>query len=164
MSLFSTKIPVNVKALIDQLPKGAFIHRIEMTGIFDSNAQMLIRETELEVVWSHEPYQTPLTVATDFPADLLQSGKLPKGVSKSGGKKTPPKHQNAPTVKPEAKEVPTVTPPDYQWTEERLAAELAKGPVEFQGLMPVWTEVPKDHKHQDGFFYRKQELITTPVL
>lgn len=145
MSLFSTRIPVNVQALLDQLPKNHFLH-----GITYDKAK-----NEVCILWEHEGFHTGLNVAVDFPTSDLERNRLPKGTRKTDGKKTHPAKQNAPAASLEPEKAIPVNVPDYQWSKERLAEELAKGPVEFQGLMPIWTPVAEGHKWQDGFFYRK---------
>lgn len=154
MSKFLTALPVNVKDLIDALPKNSFVHGIT----FDPATN------EVQVLWENDRLETGLSVPILFKQEDFGRRKLPEGIRDARKPKpvqTPPVEENAPEVKPE----PPKAPPVYL-TEEEYNEAIAQGKaVEYYGLETLWKPVdPKNHTFTTGFYYRiavKQEQQTT---
>lgn len=71
MSKFITRIPVDIEAVKRCLPPGAFFHGVQAGLGFES----------IDLVWEHDQLKTPWDYAIEFPAGMLGSNAVPKGVS-----------------------------------------------------------------------------------
>ena len=148
MSKFTTRIPTEIQALIDALPKGSFVHVIALDK--DTN--------EVLIQWEQNRFESGLTVPVDFPPANIKGKKLPQGVrdvtKKQPATLTPPPVPAAPTVIVEpAKPAPT------HLTQEQVDAAVAEGKeVLFMGIRPEWLSFnPKQDVFTAGYFYRLKE-------
>jgi len=146
MSLFQTKLSVDIKQIFDSLPKGHFLHSITFN-----------KETrEVCVLWEYERMESGLTVPVEFPLSDLIKKLLPDGVRNldkvTKTKPTKPVIQTLPVPKP-------IQPPAIPLI--RTQAEYDKAvaddePLEYQGITPVWKPVdPALHTFTAGYYYRK---------
>lgn len=154
MSRFVTKIPVDVKQLLDILHKNAFIH----SQTYDAKLQ------ELTVEWELESAHTGYTFPVDYPLADMLAKRLPKSVKAQKAIKAQAKSENPATVKLEAPASNPVSTPDHFWDAERLAKEKANGPIEYMGVESVWKPVEIDHVHQEGFFYRRKVVVNPTAV
>jgi len=158
MSLFSTKLPVNVQELLDALPPGHHLHGIA----YDKQKQ------EIVVLWETDKFKTGYTFPVDYPfADVLAK-RAPKGLKAKKATQTPSNAKNAPTGTPDPKEtILPPAPPDNLWDKEKLVAEqagLKEGEaIEYQGVESTWNPLETDHVWQQGFFYRKVQGALKPA-
>jgi hypothetical protein len=145
VSLFKTILPVDVKQILDSLPKDYFLHGIT----FDKATR------EVCILWEHEKLESGLTVPVEFKVVDLTKKLLPDGV-RNLDKVTKQK-----TIKPKAdiKPVPTpALPPAIPLirTQAEYDAAMAHGEdLEYQGITPIWNPVDARHVFTAGYFYRK---------
>lgn len=152
MSLFSTKLPLDLKPLLESLPKDCYIHSITFDRPFTPTAQ---KDTPSCVVieWESAKLKTGYTFPVDYPLEDLQRCRLPSCVKKlikaivggSGGK-------NIPTVNV----APKNAIPDPQLrTQEAFQQAQAEGKaLEYQGVEALWLPVTGGHEWTEGYFYR----------
>lgn len=159
VSRFITKIPVDVKQLLDILHKSVFIH----SQTYDEKLM------ELTVLWESEALPTGYTFPVEYPLADLIAKRLPKAVKTQKALKTAPKPKDEPTGTPDPATSNPVSTPDHFWDAERLAKEKVLGPVEYQGVESVWRLVDGEHVWREGFFYRHvaipkpKEIVDTPI-
>jgi hypothetical protein len=145
MSRFITRIPTEVQAIIDALPKGSYVHAIALDK--DTN--------EVLINWEQTRFESGLTVPVEFSLLEVKTKKLPRGVKditkKQPAPPTPPPVTDAPTVILE----PAKPAPDYL-TQEQVESLSAKGTaIEFMGIRPEWLRFnPKQDTFTAGYFYR----------
>lgn len=148
MSRFTTRIPTEVQALIDALPKGSFVHAVALDK--DTN--------EVLIQWEQNRFESGLTVPVDFSPAELKGKKLPKGVrditKKQPATLTPAPVPAAPTVTPD----PSAPAPTHL-TQEQVESAVKDGKaVEFMGIEPKWKPFdPKADVFTAGYFYRLKE-------
>jgi len=144
MSLFNTKIAVDLKPVLDSIPKGSAIHSV---GWDADNSQVI-------VLWESERFHSGLTVPVEFAPNDLKRRVLPQGVRDMR------KKQPEPTPAPAAEApAPAIEPPkvDYVRSETEFNDLILSGcPVEFQGIDPVWKDLSPGAPFVPGFFYRKK--------
>ena len=144
MSLFQTKLSVDVKQILDSLPKGHFLHGIT----FNKDTR------EVCVLWEYERMESGLTVPVEFPLADLTKKLLPDGV-RNLDKVTKSKPVKPIHIAP----VPTpVLPPAIPLirTQKEYDESVASGvDLEYQGLKPIWKPVESGHVFTAGYFYRK---------
>jgi hypothetical protein len=149
MSLFHTKIAVDLKPVLDALPKGAFVHAIE----WDKD------NGEIIVLWESDRYETGLTVPVLFGTDNLRKHTLPAYVRDRTRKLKPPVLPAVPqsevvTGAALAKAVPKQ---NLIITEKAFAAARKAGDeLEFWGVESFWKPVDAGHKFTPGFYYRQK--------
>lgn len=79
MSKLSTTIPIDVKSVIDALPKGSFVHWVMLNEA----------KTGVEIVWDNDDIKTGFTFPTEYPLEKLGFNdkvlldKVPKRSKKS---------------------------------------------------------------------------------
>jgi hypothetical protein len=71
MSKFYTPIAVDLKAVKELLPKGAFLHGVTFNE----------EESRVEVHWEDDRLATGLDHAVEFTGEQLDTGKVPKQVA-----------------------------------------------------------------------------------
>ena len=155
MSLFQTKLPVDVKQILDSLPKGHFLHGITFN-----------KETrEVCVLWEYERMESGLTVPVEFSLSDLTKKLLPDGV-RNLDKVTKLKSEKPPVlIKPAPKTIPVAALPLIRTQTDYEAALVAGDDIEYQGLLPVWKPVdPAIHSYTPGYLYRKKPLDKTAKL
>ncbi len=70
MSKFTTKIPVEIKTVLEKLPKHAHVHEVKLAH----------DRSSVEVIWDHDAFATGFTFPVEFPVENLFAGKVPDGV------------------------------------------------------------------------------------
>lgn len=70
MSLFITKIPVDVQAVTDLLPERSIVDSVSLSEDGKS----------VEIHWQNDCRLSPFTVETEWPLDILKDGMLPAKV------------------------------------------------------------------------------------
>ena len=145
MSLFSTKIKVDLKAVLKQLPAGAFVHQVG----WDAD------NSEVVILWECERFHSGLTVPIALPVEDLKMRRLPEGVrdlSKKQPISLPPKPDPEPPV-PQPKPAAHVL---IHNAKEFAKAKADGKKLEFWGLTSLWLPVGADHEYTDGFHYRER--------
>ena len=151
MSLFQTKIPVDVQGIVAALPKNHFLHGVS----FDKATNEVI------VTWEHDNFWSGLTIPVDFPPANVLKKTLPKGVKKGGRPQTPaPVAKVAPAPQEEAKQA--VPDPNAIIGREAFDKAIAdKVPLEYQGMESYWKPVVEGHGWTAGYYYRKAKVDVT---
>ena len=171
MSRFTTSIPIEVKAFIESLPRGSYVHSVTLVPpMTNENRYDIMAGTiqqEVVILWENDKFHSGLTVPVDFPAIDVKRKILPKGVLKPGSRKpatlTPPEPENAPTGIVEPLKAPSG--PSYLTAEQVDRAVTDGNTVEFQGIEPIWKEFnPKVDTFMAGYFYRVKQVAEQPVL
>lgn len=72
MSKFKTKIPVDIKGVVDKLPKGHFVHGIEL----DADRQ------SVTLLWEHDHFVTLYSIPVEFSVEAIQGTQPMPGVVK----------------------------------------------------------------------------------
>jgi len=148
VSLFNTNIKVDLKAILAQLPKGAFVHHVGWDA----------ENNEVVILWECERFYTGLTVPVSLPAEDLKMRKLPPGVRDLSKKQHAPRLPSEPqaeTCEPEPPR-PAVRPVIRTQKEYQQAVDAGKK-LEFWGLTSIWLPVGDDHIFTEGFLYRDRE-------
>jgi hypothetical protein len=152
MSLFQTKIPVDVQGIIAALPKNHFLHGVTFNK--DTN--------EVEVLWEHDNFWSGLTIPVDFPPSDVLKQKLPKGIKK-GGRPQPAAPQPKATPAPQEEIKPVAPDPNAIIGKEAFDKAIAdKTPLEYQGMEAIWKPVTEGHGWTAGYYYRKA-VLTRPA-
>lgn len=94
MSKFKTSIPVDVDAIKKLLPEGAYVHGVEWDE----------EQKDVNVLWEHDAFKTPVDFPVEFPRVNLEEQKLPEGVTlrKPEGAEVPPANKPLPEGTPPA--------------------------------------------------------------
>ena len=155
MSLFRTVLSVDLKQVLDVLPKGYFLHNVT----FDKEKR------EVSFQWEYEKFESGLTVPVDFSLSDLTKKLLPDGV-RNLDKVTKLKSEKPPVlIKPAPKTIPVAALPLIRTQTDYEAALVAGDDIEYQGLLPVWKPVdPAIHSYTPGYLYRKKPLDKTAKL
>ena len=159
MSLFRTSLSTAVTDLLASLPKGSYLHGIELTPPIDDKNRAAIMSGEIKqeivVIWEMHHFETGLTVPVEYPAGEIKAKRLPKGCRDARRPKaviTPSKAENVPTVNV----APKHTAPVYLQPDEVDDLSRKSIPVEFMGIEPKWTPfVAGKDSYVPGYFYRK---------
>jgi hypothetical protein len=148
VSLFNTKIKVDLEAILANLPKGAFVQSVGWDA----------ENCEVVVLWECERFYTGLTVPVLLPAEDLKMRKLPAGVRDLSKKQPAPKVQPQPQEESPAAQSPKPDPRPVIRTEKEFAQAIESGKrLEFWGLTSIWLPVPGDHVFTAGYLYRERE-------
>lgn len=151
MSLFSTKIAVDLKPILTGLPKGASIHHVG----WDAEASQIV------ILWEHDRFYSGLTVPVEMTPEDIKRKRLPEGVrdqSKHVEKPLPPVLLNQ-TIPPKPAPAPRQ---DFIRTEKQFQAAAAAGKkLEFWGIYSTWNPVTPEHTFTEGYAYR--EINQKPV-
>jgi hypothetical protein len=144
MSLFSTKIPVDVSRVLALLPKDHFLHDITFN----------VEQREVEIIWDSERLFSGMTIPVPYPVSDLERKRLPDGVKDKTKKEKPPEAKPVPP--PETVAAPPPPAPDYHMTQEQVADLFEKGDkLEFWGMTGQWKPVTKFHVYNESYHYRK---------
>jgi len=146
MSLFKTFLPVQVEEVLSKLPNNKFVHFVS----YDNELK------RITILWEYDKFQSGLTVPIEFPIEMIGTNKLPAGI-KDLNKKEPVVVQEIPQEPTVFEEEIKVEPKqNYIITKEAFEEAYTSGKeLEYQGVLPVWNPIEKDHVFTEGFFYRE---------
>ena len=101
-------------------------------------------------------FKADLLCQLNFPIELIGTNKLPAGI-KDLNKKEPVVVQEIPQKPAVLEEEIKVEPKqNYIITKEAFEEAYTSGKeLEYQGVLPVWNPIEKDHVFTEGFFYRE---------
>ena len=144
MSKYTTHMPVDVKEVIELLPKGSTVLSVSFNP----------EENKIIILWDNENFVTPFSVPLEFPIGNLLDGNLPDSVRTKGSK--PKESAPLPVVPLESK--PLTPPPSYMTPAELQVALSKNEAVVFMGLKSEWNPVEPGHIFTEGFFYKKASV------
>lgn len=144
MSKYTTHMPVDVKEVIELLPKGSTVLSVSFNP----------EENKIIILWDNENFVTPFSVPLEFPIGNLLDGNLPDSVRTRGSK--PKESAPLPVVPLESK--PPTPPPSYMTPAELQVALSKNEAVVFMGLESKWKPVEPGHIFTEGFFYKKASV------
>src|SRR5580704_8044058 len=83
MSKFSTSLSTSVADFLTSLPKGSYLHGIELVPPMDDKNRSDILAGKIEqtitVIWEMHHFETGLTVPVEYPLGEIKAKRLPKG-------------------------------------------------------------------------------------
>jgi len=144
MSKYTTHMPVDVKEVIELLPKGSTVLSVSFNP----------EENKIIIFWDNDNFVTPFSVPLEFPIGNLLDGNLPDSVRTKGSK--PKESASLPVVPLESK--PPTPPPSYMTPAELQVALSKNEAVVFMGLESKWKPVEPGHIFTEGFFYKKASV------